>query len=680
MAWHSRVGKSLAFNFIFAVLVIFAIGQGTAWIWFLFTQKSHNYGMVTSKVETITKFLSDVSSPAIMDGDYTDLTRYCKTVLEDKDITYIKVTDARNNIVLRMGSGEEGALSATWSVNPLYIPWINKLKKSVVSGNKIIGSIEVAYNGKMTNELMFRLLTVPPIVEAAVFLLVIYFIYFFFQRQIGRPIGMLRERMERITDGDLTVEMPEFESIELGTIAKGMRFLVEGLASTVKQLNETAANVAVSVKEMNRTFGETMERIKRQSGSTEEISIQLRNAKESLNEISRSTDILSGFSSENVSSLLEVKATGEETALSMDSLLSASENSYSIVAQMSQNSNLIAKSARKVLESVENTSASVQEITASVREVERSAKDSARLSENVKEEAAHKGVLTVAEAVRGMERITEKVNFSVEIVRSLELRSKDIQKILSVIREITEQTNLLSLNAAILAEQAGEYGKGFAVVADEMRALSDRTAGYTKDIGGIVGTVQREIKEIVSSIDAGVEIVEEGSELVYKVGESMSSILESSHEAATMAGNIQRATEEQARSLDYVTDSMVTVNDMTLRMSRTMNEQLTSSNYMKERVGEVKEIADTTKKITDEQVKGTGLISKNFEFASENVESINIAVMGQQRVNDEIISSVDEIRSTSVRTIVDLEGVSVSMNRLQKEIDALRKEMGRFKT
>ena len=673
-----RRRKSIAVSFILVVLMVITIGQGTAWLWFLFSEKKYNQEAMESKARMVAEFISELSDPTMASQNFKVLGRYADRIMKDADIIALIVIDDTDNIVLQRLS-VEGDEERARSLNPLYVPWTNKLSVPIISTGNKIGVVEVTYSGKSANDKMFRVLTIPPIVEGVVFLLIIYAIYFFFQRLIGNPIGVIQENIKRVTAGDLTVRMPEMENNELGVIAGGLNFLIEGLSETVSKLDATAGKVTDMIKDLDETFGKAIQMIKEQAEWTEDISVSLMAANQSLSEIKDSSKVLSGFSSENLSSLLEMKAVGDETVLNMDGLFEASEKSYEVIAAMLGSSKAITENSKRVLESIETTSASLEEIAVSVRDVEVSAKESSQLAEKVKEEAARKGVLTVAEAVAGMERITTKVKYSVELVRRLETRSQDVQRILSVIREVTEQTNLLSLNASILAEQAGEYGKGFSVVADEMRALSDRTAAYTKEIGGIVVTIQREIHETVESIDVGMKMVKEGSEIVYRVGETMSSILENSHESANMAGNIERATEEQASSLDYIAKEMSNINSMTQNMSGTMEEQSENFNFMVERVGDVKDVAETTRKSAVEQAEGTGLISRNLEVANEKVGGIDRAVFGQQRVNDEILLTFDKIRGAGARTTDDMKAVSVSLDRLRNEFDTLKKEVDRFK-
>jgi methyl-accepting chemotaxis protein len=496
---------------------------------------------------------------------------------------------------------------------------------------------------------------------------------------VGKPLGVLQERIDSATAGDLTVEIPDYGSNEIGIISKGLKFLVETLRLNIAKINETAKSVAAAAGNLYAEFDEVSNDIKRQSTSTDGIVNSLKQAGEAFRDITESTEKLSEFSSDNVSFLLEVKSTSDEIVSNTNKLFKAAEDSYSVVAEMSQTSKVVSNNSQEVLASVDETLASVEEIRASVKEVEKNAKESSALTAKVREMAAAEGTLVVADAIEGMENISSTVNNAVEMVERLGTRSADIQKMLQVIREVTEQTNLLSLNAAILAEQAGEFGKGFAVVADEMRALSDRTAASTKEIAGVINTIQGEIAGVMFSIKEGMEMVNAGETLVYKVGESMGAILEAAQKSSVMAETIDHATGEQANSLDLVTQAMSGINTMAAKMSSAMVEQQQGSEHMLERVGEVKEVAEITKRSTEEQASGTAMMSKNVELASTKISGINAATFEQQSVQDTIVAASEDIRKLGGTTLEHMEEMKLSLGKLADEIVALRSSMSSFK-
>ncbi len=676
-ALFERLRHNIAASFIVIVLFILVAGQGSLWVWFLFTQKEQARATLLDKVDMAGTVVAEQTLNSLETKQPGYLKKILERIADDEDIISIRVRDVDNKTVAQTSTVFR---SRTRSLNPFFIDWKGTLVKEVRSGRKDMGSIVITYSGERVNEFMTGLLTVAPLAQALVFVIIIYAIYFFFQRRVGSPISTLHEVIVKITGGDFNVEVPELRDNDLGDIASGLRFLVEGLSDSMTKLNTTADVVSNTIFSLKEMFQKPVILIKKQSNALDDIMKSLRKASESQEDISKHTDRVSTFSEENVAALLEVKATADEIVSSMETLFNAAESSYSVVSQLAQTSKVMNDNAGEILESVENTSASVEEILASVREVERNAKESSTLAENVRGLAAHKGVNVVAEAVSGMERITERVRVAVDIVNMLENKSMDIQTILSVIRDVTERTHLLSLNASILAEQAGEYGKGFAVVAEEMRALSSRTATYTKDISGIVNTIQAEISQAVQTIEESMDMVQRGGETVYRVGETMSDILESAHKSALMAKMIERATEDQSSALHHIEISVVDINRMALNMTNTMQEQQNASMYMLERVGEVREIAESTQKSTREQAEGTRAISRNFEHTNEQIAGIQEAGFSQQRVNYGILSAVEDIRNSGSRALEDIEGVASLLAKLRKEMDLLKKEMGSLRT
>jgi methyl-accepting chemotaxis protein len=422
-----------------------------------------------------------------------------------------------------------------------------------------------------------------------------------------------------------------------------------------------------------------MSMVKKQSIATDEIALTVKESLESQKKISESTEHIAGLSSENVAALMEVKASEDEIVEQMDGLSRATEKSFDIVSDIEATTMNVSINVQKVMTSVENTSASVEEIIASVREVENSARESSKIADEVRRTAAQEGVVTVEKAINGMDAITGKVTYAVDIVTRLGKRSDDVQRILSVMKEVTDQTNLLSINASILAEQAGEHGKGFSVVAQEMRDLSDKAESYTKDIAVIVGKIQREISDVVNAINEGMRFVEDGSLLVYSVGEIMSSILEAAHSSANMTKMIERSTESQVIALRHVEESVIEVNTMSHEMNDVMTKLSSSAKYILKHMGEVKDVTDTTKKGINEQAKGVRAIAKNMELNNDRISDINEAATRQRELEEGVFIEVEEIRNAGVWFLSDMERVSNTLSRLREDVDVLKREMDTFK-
>jgi methyl-accepting chemotaxis protein len=137
-------------------------------------------------------------------------------------------------------------------------------------------------------------------------------------------------------------------------------------------------------------------------------------------------------------------------------------------------------------------------------------------------------------------------------VQELGKQSDQIGKIIGVIDDIADQTNLLALNAAIEAARAGEQGRGFAVVADEVRKLAERTSGATKEIAGMIRGIQAETKSAVAAMQAGTKDVEQGVELTTQAGSSLHDIIQMSEQVGDMITQIATAATEQAAASEEI--------------------------------------------------------------------------------------------------------------------------------
>ncbi len=198
---------------------------------------------------------------------------------------------------------------------------------------------------------------------------------------------------------------------------------------------------------------------------------------------------------------------------------------------------------------------SMNEMSSTVIEV---AKNSSNASNSAKAamEAASDGGGKVQATIEGMNRISTSVEESVKAIEELGKSSDQIGRIVAVIEDIADQTNLLALNAAIEAARAGEQGRGFAVVADEVRKLAERTTKATKEIAGMVKMIQSGTAIVVESMGDGTKEVKKGVELANSAGESLSKIVKLVQSVTEMINQIATATEEQSSATEEISSNI----------------------------------------------------------------------------------------------------------------------------
>ena len=181
----------------------------------------------------------------------------------------------------------------------------------------------------------------------------------------------------------------------------------------------------------------------------------------------------------------------------------------------------------KQLSDTEVLATTLHQLTDSVQEVARNTQEAANAARQADGEAKE-GAKTASSALGAISAMSDQLGQAVQVIQRLDTDSRDIGRVIGLIRDIAEQTNLLALNAAIEAARAGEQGRGFAVVADEVRTLAQRTQSATEEIENIIVKVQGRAQEAVGAIQSAEE----------KTGSSVKSVEESAKALDTISGSV----------------------------------------------------------------------------------------------------------------------------------------------
>ena len=233
-------------------------------------------------------------------------------------------------------------------------------------------------------------------------------------------------------------------------------------------------------------------------------------------------------------------------------------NLQKLIGEIQTNADMVASAAKKMTIAAENVAGSSQQQSASSLEIA-AAMEQSTVSINLMSDSANRAQTisgdsellmnetsgVVSEAVNRIAKIATVVEQASQTVRTVGQESENVSKIVLVIKEVADQTNLLALNAAIEAARAGEQGRGFAVVADEVRKLAERTTQSTQEITTMISSMQSSARDAVTCIEDAVANVNEGVILTKRVGESVSQLGASSHEVKGVIIDVSSALREQ---------------------------------------------------------------------------------------------------------------------------------------
>jgi methyl-accepting chemotaxis protein len=431
-----------------------------------------------------------------------------------------------------------------------------------LEGTKL-GEVKMAFSRssvKANARTIVRLLLATSLVIVAA---IAGLVYVMARRMFVVPTSEAVAMASNIASGDLSQRVRVRSVDEIGMLGRGLNRMILGLKGMIGSVRDAAGKTESVWREVKGMSAEIADGSKAQAESVEEAASSVNEMHFALKEIAGNVEDLVQTSgrrprpSSNAASIHEV-------AGSMSELSSIEETSTSI-DQMSAAVRQIAENVQVLSSAAEDTAASATEISASVKEVEANARESAAIAEAVATDAQQLGMRSIKKTIEGMNRIEATSRRTAEVVDRLGERAESIGTILTVIEDITDQTGLLALNAAILAAQAGEHGKGFAVVAAEIRELANRTAASTKEITTLIGSVQEESREAVGVMREEVALVEEGVRLAGDTRQALGKILERAALSRDMSRGINKAASEQARGIRQVSDAVDKINEMRAR-------------------------------------------------------------------------------------------------------------------
>ena len=262
----------------------------------------------------------------------------------------------------------------------------------------------------------------------------------------------------------------------------------------------------------------------------------------------------------------------------------ASEQVNTATGQAQATSVKLLSAAEKQSIQITETTDAVTNMTRSILQVSSNANQASQVAQRSLQ-AANVGSQAVQNTIAGMNGIREQIQETSKRIKRLGESSQEIGEIVELISDITEQTNILALNAAIQAASAGEAGRGFTVVAEEVQRLAERSSEATKQIGAIVKTIQTDTNSAVAAMEKSTEGVVEGARLSDAAGKALTEIETVSNSLARLIQSISTATAAQTEEASTVTKNMQQIQEITSQT--TQGTKLTA-----ESVGQLTKLAE----------------------------------------------------------------------------------------
>jgi len=495
---------------------------------------------------------------------------------------------------------------------------------------------------------------------------------------VGARTDLLASAAARLTSGDLRTQVAMEAEDELGDLGLAFAAMADALRATVGRVAETADLIESKSTELASISEAVGGGAGDQSRGVREAVGAMERMKDQVTGITETAQELNLVVEESSSSILEMGAAGDELNDTAGVLSSRVEEVSSSVEQMVRSVGEVTGQTDALSNVASETSSSMEEMASAMREIDTLAAAASQLSQHALE-TSEGGHAKVQETIEGIELIRTATTTAEQVISGLGDRTNEIGTILDVIDDVADETNLLALNAAIIAAQAGEHGRAFSVVADEIKELADRVLASTKEIGDLIRSVQSESANAIGAIAEGSRSVAVGVARSRQAGASLEEIMQASRESGQRILEIVRSVQEQSKAAGHVAEMMERVNEGVGAIHRASDEQGRGNEVVYRSMTTMREVAQQLRGTTEEQSRGSARIRQSTDGVRGAVENINTALESQSVACGEVVGFLEEVSAGSQANDVSSARLSEATVGLRKQAQSLRASLRSFK-
>jgi methyl-accepting chemotaxis protein len=355
-------------------------------------------------------------------------------------------------------------------------------------------------------------------------------------RSILNPVSEARDAAMRIADGDLDVTLQIEGRDEMTSLEKALNTMVQHLKANVTEIQEKTA-ISEQMASEAKTAADNALLAKAQAEEEKQLALAQQQR------MTETAEVLTGLVTRLVSSTEELSAKTQKSTQGME-----------------------LQSQRIIM-----TAAATEEMNATVNEVAKSAAEAASQAERAKNHA-RSGTQVVSQTTSAIQNVQQQSEQMKVSLTHLNEQVVNISRILEVITEIADQTNLIALNAAIEAARAGDAGKGFAVVADEVRQLAKKTMDATDEVKAAVDGIQKGTQENLHAMESTELAVAESTAMAKETSYALEEIVGLIESSADQVSMIASAAEEQAATSTQIAQATDEINQVSAETAKAMSQ------------------------------------------------------------------------------------------------------------
>jgi phosphate/phosphite/phosphonate ABC transporter binding protein len=686
--------EKLEFKILAVVVVLLLIGVAGAGVMVMTIEKAGLYSMTGSSLEMTTSIIARDIERAMVEGR-TDLARSMVDELKGEGgVKEAVLLDLRGRkgqdrtapsyeaaAIKRIAGTKEPELVKQEKGLIIYRPLINadRCRTCHAGDPPVLGALRVSYSIEKQYKKAVGYIGIVLLVTVLASLCFSIILWAYVRRLVLFPIKKLEATALKLAEGDMSFDTGVKSNDEIGRFSRAVQDSLHSLGGILQRIRDVSLRVSHVAEDVERESKEVGEGTVLETEAINNISASLEEMNAAVSEIAEGTESLAASVEQTAASMEEMVTSIMQITGTTTDLSTAVESTSASIEQLSATIREVANNADELAVAAEETQGAITEIAASIKEVEQRAKESAVLSDKVKKDAITFGMTSVEKTIKGMQDIRSSVEKTAGCITKLGGRSEEIGKILNVIDEITDQTTMLALNAAILAAQAGEHGKGFSVVADEIKNLAERTSVSTQEIGELIQAVRHEVADAVEAMEGGLKSVESGFSVTQEAADALRKIIETTKSSSDMATAIEHSTTEQAQSARLVSGAMEKVLAMVGSIAKATTEQNRGIELIVKATERINAGTSHVRIATNEQSMNSRQISQALELVSDRSQQISKAINEQKIGSNQILDAIERIRELPKKNRDRAFRLNQMVRELLKDAELTVTEMEKFK-
>ncbi len=502
---------------------------------------------------------------------------------------------------------------------------------------------------------------------------------YFATKHLIRPltnVGTYASKM--IATNDLTITLPKESYTEISQLTVVINTLTGKMHSMLLALKDTCNAFEEIASELNvsgNTVSNGSEIIRQHSDNTMQKMTEL---VDFFSQVSAKLQELIVQTERGSATVFQMGEVNQKVLENVSAMNSSVEQSTSAIAKMNTVIQKTGDHVQKLNNDIESVNNAMARLDTSIANEEKSARDSIELSKELAINAEN-GIKALKETVKGIGKIKKSAIETSKVVAKLAERAIDIGNILHVIDDVTNQTNLLAMNAAIISSQAGEHGRGFAVIADEISVLANHTNDYTKEISELITTIQEESKRAITVMEESSEAIERGAKLGVDAAHAFGKLKESADKSSAQASALSAATIEQAADVKAVTDAIKMITSMVSEINKAAQCQGEEAEALNNAVGEMNTINQRVAHSSEEQERSAHEVLKAIENISEMAGLVNKSQMSQTTSTNLAVSTVKEVNNYIKSQNKSSRQLADAIKEIKQQTGKLTQYTGEFK-